>query len=83
MNESDRKIRREILKYIYDKFEESVLDRAGTEGLYEKLDEVDRNEVNYNLGCRVKAQFWLCNVPIFSYAVRGSGLLLRQEPGPA
>lgn len=49
MNESDRKVRREILKYVYDKFEESVLDRAGTEGLYEKLDEVDRNEIDYNL----------------------------------
>jgi hypothetical protein len=49
MNESDRKIRREILKYIYDKFEESVLNRAGTEDLYEQLEEVDQTEIHYNL----------------------------------
>lgn len=49
MDESDRKIRREILKYIYDKFEESVLDRAGTEDLYEQLEEIDQNEINYNV----------------------------------
>lgn len=48
MTESDRKIRREILKYVYDKFQESVLDRAGTQGLYEQLEEFDRTEINYN-----------------------------------
>lgn len=49
MSAGDEKIRREILKWLYDRFEESPTGRWRPDGFFEALDDFDADDVVYNV----------------------------------